>query len=246
MDNITDNEKQNAVSRVLSDKNIRTQPFGANVAAERAYARAERIAAAFHLVTNHIPEQEPLRIQVRQSALALIALILEGRDVMRVGESRSNVELVATIRRLISAARLLAVSGYVSIQNADVLVDALDDLAAYILAARRTNLSETIAFSREEFLGAGGQAIEHKGQSQRSVKDRASRAPLPSRADRSSARRESILAVLSSQGAVGIKDIAAQLPEYSDKMIQRELKTLVGAGKVVKSGSKRWSMYKLA
>jgi DNA-binding HxlR family transcriptional regulator len=49
--------------------------------------------------------------------------------------------------------------------------------------------------------------------------------------------------VLRSQGELGIKDVVSNLPEYSEKMIQRELAELVAAGRVKKTGLKRWSRY---
>jgi hypothetical protein len=46
-------------------------------------------------------------------------------------------------------------------------------------------------------------------------------------------------------GALGIKDIAANLPEYREKMIQRELLDLAAKGRIRKIGLKRWSKYSL-
>src|SRR3989344_3409976 len=59
-------------------------------------------------------------------------------------------------------------------------------------------------------------------------------------------RTNRIVGVLTTQGQLGIKDIAASLPEFSEKMIQRELKRLVTQGRIKKAGSKRWSTYVLA
>ena len=56
-------------------------------------------------------------------------------------------------------------------------------------------------------------------------------------------RAQTILGILKSQGIIGIKDISSNLPEYSEKMIQRELAHLIVLGRVKKSGFKRWSKY---
>jgi|GEM_PF-586319 hypothetical protein len=58
-------------------------------------------------------------------------------------------------------------------------------------------------------------------------------------------RVASILEVLRAGGSWGIKDILAHLPEYSEKMIQRELAELVQKRVVDKQGAKRWSKYSL-
>lgn len=52
--------------------------------------------------------------------------------------------------------------------------------------------------------------------------------------------------ILKFGGILGIKDIASNLPQYSEKMIQRELASLVQKGFVQKTGAKRWSRYQVA
>jgi len=61
----------------------------------------------------------------------------------------------------------------------------------------------------------------------------------------SNQRGERIIDILKSGGILGIRDISANLPQYSEKMIQRELADLVETGKVRKLGAKRWSRYQL-
>ena len=56
-------------------------------------------------------------------------------------------------------------------------------------------------------------------------------------------RTQAILEVLRTGGELGIRDVASQLPEFSEKMIQRELAALVEKGTVKKLGEKRWSRY---
>jgi hypothetical protein len=56
-------------------------------------------------------------------------------------------------------------------------------------------------------------------------------------------RADQIIDILKVGGTLGIKDIVANLPQYSEKMVQRELALLVGAGRVQKMGAKRWSKY---
>ena len=58
-----------------------------------------------------------------------------------------------------------------------------------------------------------------------------------------SVREREVTEILRTGGALGIKDIASNLPEYSEKMIQRELSVLVIGGRIKKTGLKRWSKY---
>jgi hypothetical protein len=78
------------------------------------------------------------------------------------------------------------------------------------------------------------------------VKDVKVSAPRPVKAGSLSLRSQTILDILRTGGSLGIKDIAANLPEYGEKTIQRELVTLVSQGKVKKLGLKRWSRYSIA
>ena len=60
-----------------------------------------------------------------------------------------------------------------------------------------------------------------------------------------SGRRSTVLAILASGELLGIRDIAAHVPEFSEKTIQRELAQLVLLGRVKKTGFKRWSKYSM-
>src|SRR3989338_10769761 len=120
--------KPDQLSRFFDHHIIRTNPFGENRSVDRVYRRTERLAAALHLLTNHIPSTEPLLRSVRDSALELIDLILSVKDEMRASESPKLSSLKSLIRHLITLVRLLTVSGFVSIQNGSVVIEALDEL----------------------------------------------------------------------------------------------------------------------
>src|SRR3989344_1064952 len=87
MDELKDAKKTNNVSRFVDGQIVRTNAFGDNRAGERAYRRAERIAAAIHLLTNHIASEEPVRLKVRTSATDLLGKVLQLRDEMRATQS---------------------------------------------------------------------------------------------------------------------------------------------------------------
>lgn len=252
MDDVKDVAKKDHIARFLDSTTIRTDAFGHNLSGERAYRRAERIAAAAHLLTNHVPAEEPVRLALRSTAIGLLTSILKLRDEMRGGESQALKDAEGKIRKLISLVRILSVAGRVSAQNADVLVAALDDLGVFLTASQRTGLSEGVLLNKDDFaLGVThltpGVSDTSKKRRARRIKDKAEQSNtssdnvMPTRG-----RAEEIVGVLGSHGQLGIKDIAANLPEYSEKMIQRELKSLVTIGRVKKMGAKRWSTYALA
>src|SRR3989344_2765565 len=222
MEPIKDVQRTDNVSRYLDGKHLRTDPFGGNRAGERAYRRTERIVAALHLLTNHLPQSEAVR---------------------------------ASIRNVISLIRIAAVAGFISLPNADIVIDALDELGNFIQASEKSAFAERVTISKEELLDVHAQIT--RSISTRYVKDKKDNTNLKdtiavkdthnaSLAMSVSVRRQSIIEVLRSGGSLGIRDIAGALPEYSEKMIQRELLELVAGGSVRKSGLKRWSRYALA
>lgn len=267
MDDIRDIRKSDSLSRFLDSHVVRTSPFGRNVSGEKSYRRAERLVAALHLLTSHVREDEPIRQSIRSTSIKLLPDILVLRDEMRVSNSGKIRSAQATIRELISLVRMLAISGLVSIQNADVIVEAIDELGNFLNLSQRTALSESTVFSREELLG--GTPASEKGihpvikdrlhppdietdkeslivTDSRNQKDNVKDTDTPlSRTDNMSIRGREIMAVLHSGGEVGIRDVSSSLPEYSEKMIQRELASLVMAGHVKKTGLKRWSRYSI-
>lgn len=256
MDDIKDIQKTENIGRFFDSQNVRVNPFGENRAADRAYRRAERIAAAVHLLTNHVESDEPLRVSVRREATNLLGSIISVRDEMRAANSGGVIESLSCIRHLISLVRMLAVSGFASIQNVTAIVEALDELGNFMHVSQRTNFSESVTVTRDELLDVGTTSMRTSSISVKDVKDTpvqrqgndqsaAARPAMTTGASngQSSIRTQSILEILKTSGSMGIKDICSNLPEYSEKMIQRELLTLVSEGKVTKTGLKRWSRY---
>lgn len=257
MDEIKDTQRTDAAGRFFDTPAVRTNPFGTNRAGERAYRRAERIAAALHLLTNHIASDEPVRASVRSEAVQLIEAAIGNRHEMRSTLSEGYQEFSATVRRLISLVRILAMAGHVSSQNAAIVIEALDELGQYMQNAQRSSLAESVSFSREDLMDVAPVYVPQRRQ--KDIKDGDAVKDVSARIDRlvpsvkddshnglSGIRASQILSVLSGGPSFGIREIAEHLPEYSEKMIQRELADLVVAGQVTKAGDKRWSRYSLA
>lgn len=264
MYNLKDTRDTDQFSRSLNGRVVRTNPFGRNASGDKAYRRAERLVAGLHLLTSHVPSEEPVRQIIRKKAVQLLSNILDLRDEMRGTSSVKTRTVQASIRELISLVRVLTISGFISFQNADVVIESLDELGNFLHASRRSSLSEDIVLSREDLLEI--QPIAHQKkkvatitrtigvlsdkkseeESLSDVKDTTSnQTPGHNRTDTVTVRGQNILDVLGAGGELGIKDVCAHFPEYSEKMVQRELASLVSANKVRKIGLKRWSRYSL-
>ena len=248
-----DVQRTENISNFVSKKIIKTYPFGDNKMGERAYRRAERLVAAIHLLTNHLEPQEPIRAIVRQHSIGILSSMLDIRDEMRTVGSSKVHSIEASLRHLISLVRILAVSGFVSFENADVLTDALDDLGSFMETSRRSVLSENIRLSRDDLLGVVDTAqesikdIKDKTylKDMTNVKDKVQTSiDVPHKKDIDLNRRmQGIVEVLRGGTDLGIKEIGVNLPEYSEKMIQRDLADLIAMGHVKKIGLRRWSTY---
>jgi hypothetical protein len=247
-------EKTDNLQRFFDQSRSRVNPFGENRSGERAYQKIERIAAALYLLTKHVSENEPVRILVRKNSLLLLDLMLSMRDEMRSVDSTKVSLLRSKILYTISLVRTLAVSGFISTQNAEIVIEALNSFADLIASSQRSALSESLKLSQSDFDIQGQTSI---GQGQDRLKDLRDRLKIKDVLmikDRRNAsvsgsgitkRKENIMAILRSGQELGIKDIASNIPEYSEKMIQRELADLVALGFVKKTGLKRWSKYSI-
>jgi hypothetical protein len=245
MDEIRNIQSSSDISSFLRAFSLKTSPFVHNSNGEKLFRRAEALVSALHLVTNHIGDQEPAKLHIRRIGLGLLSDILSLRDEMRILSPKAR-DIQASIVELIADVRILASAQLVSLQNSSELVEALDDLGSFLSSVRRSTHSESVRILKDDFVvststftsdqkSKGRIKDTHKGHTEKRVSDR-----------NANARGESILKFLGESGEVGIKDIASRFPEYSEKMIQRELLSFVSLGKVKKTGSKRWSRYSLS
>lgn len=222
--------------------------FLQNQSMDRLYRRAERIVAAIFLATNHIHASESLRSQIRDAGVCFLKETLDMRDALRTQDSIRASRFSAAARYLISLIRMLAAGGLLSLQNAGVLVEAIDELGALLSAYQNSPLADTIAFSKQELSDTH---VPHMKDSV-SVKDGMSLRGSAVVSDRPisnslGTRQQNVLDVLrTAQTPLSITDIAIHLPEYSTKTIQRDLVDLILAAKVRRMGEKRWSKYSLA
>jgi hypothetical protein len=249
MDAQRDIQKSDAISRFF-DKPLMRGGLSLNQSFERLYRRTERVVAGLFLATNHISATDPLRDVIRETGLGLLDDAIALRDEMRTLESGNISAFKASARYAVSLLRMLTVSGALSMQNSSVLIEAIDDLGNFLVLAQNTPLSETVSFTRQDFIESTPMALKDIKDT-REVKDGKDVKDRNNMSDNSSKRvhnirKQAVLEVLRSGGELGIADIAANLPEYSTKMIQRDLAELIDAGNVKKSGSKRWSRYSLA
>ena len=202
--------------------------------------KGQKIAAALYLVTAHLSDTDPLKNTLRTHAVALL--------------DTSSADTGATLARSIGDLLSVAVlARLISEKNASIITLEL----RHFLALADTS-SDTLTTTLEMHFGAQRGVLSAHHGTERSVAFKKTHTPLSSighsvvRKDESiistknaakPERQQHILSFINERKSAGIKDIALLFPETSEKTIQRELGTLVAAGRITKRGAKRWSVY---
>ncbi|MBU2104065.1 hypothetical protein KKD81_01840 [Patescibacteria group bacterium] len=246
------------VGDFVLDKAIFSNVFERDIRRVYLYKKAERLAKAIHLVGPAFANSPALRDRLDRISIALVdAAILPPAaskealsrellalssilSVVRSGGSLSpmNADLIANEAQLL----LQEVAGY---EEPRLLLDDVPTLASLAKTANSTSAAPHAplrSFARITF-NEDLASEDSKGQDKGHVSDIKQKRPQSSKP---SARREAIMAVLSSKGPSYIKDISMVIRDVSEKTIQRELSLLVSDGVVVRKGDRRWTTYELS
>ncbi len=239
-------KKQNDMDSFVLEKAIFSNIFEKDIQRVYLYKKAERLAKAVSLIAPGLAAVPDLARRVEKLSLALVDASLE---VPAISRDLLAKELLA-LSSLVGVAR---VRGLLSHMNTEIIAgeakNLLDEIAAYepphiTLPEAPTipALSRKVAMlphdSQKSVSVSRVQAATHKGQ----VSDKGHIKDTVKKESRASA----IIAVLKEKGATDIKGISTIVRGVSEKTIQRELTQLVADGKVVRSGSRRWTAYSLA
>jgi hypothetical protein len=190
-------------------------------------SKGQKIIAAIYLVTNHISDKDPLRLRLREKAIALTETPVDGREVL--GHELTTLLEASVLARLISdtnASLLIAEIKYFSLPQYQVREDISLLFTPKGHEIKRTYMSTALPQRTPSFPSI--QSVPKKSADIAGERNK---------------RQETILSFINQQKSAGIKDIVTLFPLVSEKTIQRELTALVSSGKITKRGSKRWSVY---
>ncbi len=237
-----------------------------------SYKRIRGIVTAIYMVTNFLPENDPLRKSLRGQALKLLSFInlsifssqASIRDVVQNIYSCSN--------EIVSLLEIAFYSGYISEMNYQILrreMDAYTDESGLFYKTVKNNPSlpdHLKDIFRDQQGNQSGVDIKDKidkykgqkkslakqvvGLSSSGLKDNIKTLPSLNKSSpvyaKKQSRKDQIISVLQKKGEITIKDISSNIVDCSEKTIQRELISMVKSGILKRNGERRWSTYLLA
>lgn len=219
------------------------------------FKKTEKIIAALYLVTNLISDSEPIKWQIRKSALSLMSDILAYRR-SPIPESRQVViSLGISISEIISLLKIASISNHVSLMNHSVLqrefallmsgLDSLNSETAGNGAVALPHDFFNVSVVNSHATG-NSSAFSSKGQYRTPFGQKDTQVQSVKKDNLKDSRRDTIIKLLKDGKSLGIKDFAREIKDCGEKTLQRELLSMVESGVLKKIGERRWSLYSLA
>lgn len=212
--------------------------------------RAKKLTTAVYLVTNLIPQTDPLRVYIRRYAIKLLSFV--GGTSTGYSLAEATNEISSLSKKIVEMLEIAFFSGYVSEMNFSVLktefdsfINEVSDYDRFVNPISPDSLKVKMIPSQ---IVKNTLQISHKNTNS-DVKPVAPKRAAPSKRvveAKKTSRREAILSIIKRRGTVSIKDVSSVILNCSEKTIQRELIALVEDGTLKKSGDRRWSVYSLA
>lgn len=223
--------------------------IGGNEATIFLLKKAEKIAIAFHLITSHLSDVEPIRQEARKTSIVLEGAI---NSFVLKGENRreGNIQVIESlILSLVSCADILVVSGFISHGNSSIIKRELFLFRDILIQGIQNDIFKKemiekvldVPFVR----GIEKKKRTHKPSAKKQTVHEGGREYLKDtpKGHLKDIRVKAIVDALQVKGELSFNDFAEVVPGVSGKTIQRELSTLVLRGIIKKSGDRRWTKY---
>jgi len=210
---------------------------------EKSYIvlKTEKLSAALYLITGYMSDREPLKWQLRHWAAKSVA-------VAPADDYLSPQKLLLAITKIMALIDLALHSESASKMNFSLLRKEYALLSSLISGEAIKNLEQSIKVAAP----IGNRLPIEAGRTE-AVRDNLPSSPdlimsdsdLSNKLSDKQERQDLLVSYLQGKGWLPIKDIAAILPGFSLKTVQRELTELVDKGLLKKRGERRWSRYSL-
>lgn len=234
------------------------------------YKKTEKISKAFFMLTQHIEENQSIKIRLREGALSLL-----DKSQMFLLSPRLNEdilkEVVLNVMKLISLSDIGLSSKFVSEANHQIISKQLQiyisEVTEYVNSTYKDNslipstlfdttfMEQQPVFSKIEnkeiqnlptIEVSKGQVPQVKHNTESVIKISNQNAIEPKDNKEKNSRQELIINTIRQRGELSIKDLTDVIRGCSEKTIQRELVSLVSSGVLLKTGERRWSRYSVS
>ena len=221
------------------------------------FLKAEKIVIATYFISDLFPENEPLKKTLRSVANMFLD------DVFNMHSKNVKAEVVISdIIYFQTIYNLGLQSRLISLMNHQIIIDELNKIKNEIEIISNTpsgigqvNITKSF-FKTKDSKRHLKDIIKNKNTDIKGQVISNKRILKPSRMSYSesngnkivlekSSRIDKIMSFIKKEGSVSIKDISNEIPEVSEKTIQRDLMYLIDKGLLNKKGERRWSKYEL-
>lgn len=265
MENFNNNNERKSPEKAQYEPYFKadSQDFGSFV-----YKKTEKISSAIYIVSNLLPDQEPLKWHLRESGLSLLS---QGLSLI-APFGHPQKEVIEVIRvltiEILSKMQVAFFSGLVGEMNflifkkeLEALLSLLQDKIArefgghYILASDFFQVQESsintlpLPTSPTHNSYKGQDFIKDNVLYKKKTEIPAEKAHLRQSShnfSKHNARKDMIIQFLGRVKEASIKDFSGVIKNCSEKTVQREIVDLVAQGVLKKIGERRWSRYSLA
>lgn len=242
------------MSEIIQGQNLNT-PFDDNLKLF-LFKKTEKISMALYLATAHMSDMDSLKTSIRTLANNII------KDIIYLnhgqGGNKTFLKIKEDFIELNSLLNIASISGLISIQNINILIDELHKLNKEI-ENHKDNLNSINDLKKSFFVveSRTRQVQEedaHKGHKRQEnlpinafpfsrYKESKDLDKGHTESSANNERREEIIKIIKDNGKVTIKDISLKIKDCSEKTIQRELLKMVSLNLIKKEGERRWSTY---
>lgn len=262
-----DNQNQSNKGQNLPSSYVTFLPNKGNESAF-LYKKTERLVAGTYLISDTLPENEPMRSVLRSQALRLLE---DSMDLMyRSLESERKIvldNLSSGVLELVALLEAGKISGLISISNTELI---RDEFFGFLTALRnyvekpslpifppnffadpeigRVQLNENQNLGLKDKMSFHQQGESLVGSGKSRISTRNASKPGIAKVDKQAkkdSRRETIIKLLKNGKELTIKDFSSVIRDCSEKTIQRELMAMLSDGVLKRVGERRWSRYSL-
>ncbi len=234
--------------RIVLEKGIFSNIFEKDIRRVYIYKKSERIAKALHLIAPAFKDSKALRDRIQRISVEIV-----DASILPPGEAKDV--LARELLALSSVLSMAKTAGMLSSMNADIIMREAHNLLAEIAGYEEPRVALPDMPTMSALAKSVPSAISEIKVTRR--EEPVTRTSVPERKARidkghfnnikdKGGRKESILSILSSRGPSYIKDISTLIRDVSEKTVQRELQALVSEGRVVQTGKRRWTTYRIA